>query len=260
MIKQQENWRVLLHILQSFWPPIEPQDGVQHHEIAQTEQRIGTSLPLALCEYYKFAGKRVDFIGNEDHLLPIEQITIHQKHLLFCVENQACAQWGIPLSHLHWDNPPVMIQSDHYPKIWLPASPSFSSFMLSMTVYATLLSGQFTGYDNVHYTQAAIIQEHYELLGIDAGVGAIFNDSQTLISVLHPPSDEMIEIRVCTKTKSAMAQFLERVNWDWEGITHQSQWWGHSATHACIDAPSYIIRHPIDQYISSPWKHPKCQE
>ncbi|WP_251018227.1 SMI1/KNR4 family protein [Streptomyces sp. ISL-1] len=82
----------------------------------QAEAALGCSLPLALREVYELLGARPDLTGNQDPLLPASELFVHDEFggvLVFRSENQGCAFWGVRLSDLDQDDPPVFVQSRH---------------------------------------------------------------------------------------------------------------------------------------------------
>ncbi len=59
-----DRWALIKVLIANWWPPIAEEDRVSPTELAQAEQRLGLTLPAALREWYQFAGRRDDLIGN----------------------------------------------------------------------------------------------------------------------------------------------------------------------------------------------------
>src|SRR6476469_402671 len=85
---RQQRWAVAQNLIERWWAPFEEQDQVTPAAVAEAEARLGVTLPAALREWYRFAGRRQDFIGNMDYLLPPEELAWIGNVLVFCYENQ----------------------------------------------------------------------------------------------------------------------------------------------------------------------------
>ncbi|MDR3033491.1 MAG: SMI1/KNR4 family protein [Kitasatospora sp.] len=94
--------------------PLTPADGCPESELAAAEAGLGLRLPAALRAGYALFGRRDDLTRNQDPLLPPSGLHIDEELggvLVFREENQSCASWGIPLSALDQDDPPVLVEA-----------------------------------------------------------------------------------------------------------------------------------------------------
>ncbi|MEU3493579.1 SMI1/KNR4 family protein [Kitasatospora cineracea] len=105
-------WRLIARVA-AFWDaPLRPQDGCPEAELDAAEARLGLRLPAALREAYRLFGNRPDLTGNQDTLLTPDRLYVDLDCLVYRVENQSCAYWGVPLAALGQDDPPTVVWSD----------------------------------------------------------------------------------------------------------------------------------------------------
>jgi len=162
-----DRWSFTTHLINRWWPPLRTEDGVAPEMILRAEEQLGITLPLALQEWYRLAGQRQDFIGNQDHLVPLNNLTIANDVLVFCIENQGVVNWGVQLDQIHLRDPPVLV--DWYDEAaetyrWKFANPAVSSFMLDMLIEAILISGKFTGRGEATPNLVTKLEQHYQEL------------------------------------------------------------------------------------------------
>lgn len=122
----------------AFWGrPLEPGDGCGPDELAAAERRLGVPLPAALREAYLLFGRRSDLTSNHDTLLAPDQLYVSDGALVYRVENQGCAFWGVLLADLERADPGTVIRADLADKSqerWEPWEPSLSSAGVSMVM------------------------------------------------------------------------------------------------------------------------------
>ncbi len=105
-------WRLIAD-LAAFWDaPLRPGDGRTDAELDAAEARLGLRLPAALREAHRLLGNRPDLTSNHDTLLAPEELYVDQGCLVYRVENQSCAYWGVPLAALGQDDPPTVCWPD----------------------------------------------------------------------------------------------------------------------------------------------------
>jgi hypothetical protein len=94
--------------------PLTDDDGYPDAELDAAEARLGLKLPAALREAYRLLGRRKDLTDNQDQLLAPRDIDLDDDRgvLVFRVENQSCAYWGVRAGDLDQDDPPVVIRPD----------------------------------------------------------------------------------------------------------------------------------------------------
>lgn len=86
-------------------------DGLSGDQIAAAECRLGVGLPRALHEAYGFTGRPSDLIAYQNPLLDPSRLHFEDDgEVLVCrIENQGCWAWGIAVSDLGQDDPPVLL-------------------------------------------------------------------------------------------------------------------------------------------------------
>jgi len=94
--------------------PLGGDDGYRDTDLDAVTERLGVPIPAALREAYRLLGKRADLTDNQDELLAPDQIHLDEDRgvLVYRVENQSCAYWGIRVTDLDQDDPPVVIRPD----------------------------------------------------------------------------------------------------------------------------------------------------
>ncbi|MFF3689635.1 SMI1/KNR4 family protein [Streptomyces sp. NPDC002187] len=100
--------------------PVKPEDGCTADELAAVEADLGFELPAALSEGYALFGRRDDLTRQQDPLVRPSGLYVDDALggvLVFRRENQDCASWGIPLTQIEQDDPPVVVESDQG---WIP--------------------------------------------------------------------------------------------------------------------------------------------
>lgn len=84
--------------------------GFSEDEISIALDKWG-ELPKLLIEYYRELGKAEDINALQNFLMSPNKIFEKEGYLIFYIENQYCAEWGIKKSDLKKDNPPVYCRS-----------------------------------------------------------------------------------------------------------------------------------------------------
>ena len=88
-----ERWDILSDFIAEWYHPLRPGDGYTRAEMQQCAARLGTPLPVALCEWYEMAGRRDDIWGEQDRLLSPEELYCEDGVRHFCIENQGVTRW-----------------------------------------------------------------------------------------------------------------------------------------------------------------------
>ncbi len=132
---RDERWRVLETAVADWFPALSASDGFSRADLLSAERRLEISLPEALCEWFRLAGKRVDIWSRQDCFLPPAELGFLSDYLVFYIENQTVVHWGIRLSDLGLVDPPVYVQSGDEDDVWIQQNPSISEFALQMFVF-----------------------------------------------------------------------------------------------------------------------------
>ncbi|GAA2588489.1 hypothetical protein GCM10010399_18120 [Dactylosporangium fulvum] len=139
-------WRFIRRFANHYARPIIAGDGCGDDELREAQARLGFSLPASLRDVYALIGRRDDLTRNQDRMLTPEQLHIDDtgQVLVFRVENQAVAQWGIPISRLTEPDPPVVFQLQSAPSaewVWRPFLDRVSLAGVEMVLSEWMLSG-----------------------------------------------------------------------------------------------------------------------
>jgi hypothetical protein len=86
--------------------PLIPADGLGEGKVAKAVRKRRIVIPRALADYYVTAGKH-EVNTAHNRLLPIEVLEWRGDRLVFMVENQQVAFWGIHQAALNESNPVV---------------------------------------------------------------------------------------------------------------------------------------------------------
>lgn len=141
-----DPWRTIAAIARDWAEPLREGDGTAEAkvdaELDAAEARLGHTLPAALREAYRLLGHRPDLTSNQDQLLAPDELRLDGDRgvLVYRVENQAGAYWGIRVTDLELADPPVLLRSDlarPRPEDWEPwldrVSTAFVEIVLSET-------------------------------------------------------------------------------------------------------------------------------
>ena len=118
---RQQVWEFIRWFAAEWVAPLAPGDGVGRDVLRAAEQHIGAELPAALGEAYLLFGRRPDLTARQDRLVPPRELRLDDSGttLVFRVENQQCAEWGVAAADLASADPPVWIR-DHHHGGWEP--------------------------------------------------------------------------------------------------------------------------------------------
>jgi hypothetical protein len=110
---RQHAWEFIRGFAAEWASPIAPGDGFSEDVLWAAEQRLGVKIPAALCEAYLLFGRRSDLTAAQDPLVPPDGLRADRSGsmLVFRVENQCCAEWGVATED-DWNpaDPPVYVR------------------------------------------------------------------------------------------------------------------------------------------------------
>lgn len=138
---RERAWAFISSFAAAWGDALAENDGTPGVELAQAEAMLGCSLPTALHEFYTLAGSRSDMVANQDPLLPPDEMFVHDDCggvLVFRSENQGCAVWGVRLTDLDRDDPPVLVQARHG---WVPFMDRVSLACVELVLSEALFGG-----------------------------------------------------------------------------------------------------------------------
>jgi hypothetical protein len=76
--------------------------------LAPAEARLGLRLSASLVAFYRLLGRRRDLTSNQDHLIALNSLTVEDGLLIYRIEAQGCASWGVRVSDIGLADPPVV--------------------------------------------------------------------------------------------------------------------------------------------------------
>lgn len=109
---RRQAWEFIRRFAAEWTTPLAPADGVSRDVWRAAEHHIGAELPAALREAYLLFGRRPDLTARQDRLVPPYRLGLDESGttVVFRVENQHCAAWGVAITDLATADPPVYIQ------------------------------------------------------------------------------------------------------------------------------------------------------
>ncbi|MFD7057303.1 SMI1/KNR4 family protein [Streptomyces mirabilis] len=147
--------------------PLQPEDGCPADELAAAEADLGFKLPAALREGYALFGRRDDLTRQQDPLVGPPGLYVDDAPggvLVFRRENQDCAYWGIPLTLIEQDDPPVVVESHQG---WIPFLDRMSLAWAELVLSESLF-GADSHYDACELPDALVpsLHAHYARVGL----------------------------------------------------------------------------------------------
>ncbi|MDY7087878.1 MAG: hypothetical protein SYR96_22575 [Actinomycetota bacterium] len=98
-------------------------------------------------------GRRDDLTRRQDRLLWPDQLAVHDDTLVFRVENQVVAEWGVPLAALAEADPPVVFRLASSGTGWRPYLDRVSLAGLDMVLSEWLMAGDLRDLDTAALTE-----------------------------------------------------------------------------------------------------------
>jgi hypothetical protein len=143
---RESAWCFIRDFAESWLTPLVDGDGCSEVDLDTAEHRLGFRLPAALREAYGLFGRRGDLTSNQDTLLGPDELYLDSAEdvLIFRVENEAAARWGLLRADLDEPDPRVVIRlnlRDEQSESWEAWLHTFSStcmeIVLSESLYAS---------------------------------------------------------------------------------------------------------------------------
>jgi len=94
---RRQAWEFIGRLAAGWTSPLAPGDGFSEDVLWAAGQRLGVQLPAALREAYLLFDRRCDLTAVQDPLVPPERLRVDHSGsiMVFRVENQHCAEWGV---------------------------------------------------------------------------------------------------------------------------------------------------------------------
>lgn len=137
---RRQAWEFIRRFAAEWTAPLAPGDGVSRDTWRAAEQHIGAELPAALREAYLLFGRRPDLTARQDRLVPPRELGFDDSGtaVVFRVENQYCAEWGVAAADLASGDPPVYLR-DRSRGGWEPFLDRVSVACVEMVLSEVLL-------------------------------------------------------------------------------------------------------------------------
>ena len=152
---------------QQWRTPIRDGDGCTAEEVDAAEERLGLRLPASLAAFYRLLGRRTDLTSNQDHLVRLNSLTVEDGVLIYRLEAQGCASWGVRTSDLEMADPPVAFCEGYRDgSLWRPFLESFSLAAVEIVLSEAVLAGGAGRCDNreLDWADIARLEDRYERL------------------------------------------------------------------------------------------------
>ncbi len=161
---RHRGWEFVRTLTAAYGRPVVEGDGVDPALVQVGEDRIGFALPAALREAYLLFGRRWDLTAAQDSLISPQSLDVDPAGVLvFRVEAQGCASWGVPARSIGQDDPPVVVNVGDG---WVPYSDRLSVALVEMVMSEAMFSADERDVDNreLDDTTNALVSAAFERL------------------------------------------------------------------------------------------------
>jgi hypothetical protein len=208
-----EAWRFVADFAAYWQQPLQPGDGWSGAEVETAERHLGLALPAALREAYLLLGRRTDLTSNHDRLLKPDELYVADGALVYRVENQGAASWGVLLEDLGDDDPGTVMRADLADKTkerWEAWESSLTVACIEMVMSeAVLFEGGFTDFLGVDAEEAGLEGQFRELPSVGRDM-RWFDAADVLIREF-----DGFCLNVRARTQEALDQLRDSVPGDW---------------------------------------------
>lgn len=226
---RQAAWRFIRHFAAGWLTPLVDGDGWRDAELEAAERRLGVPLPAALREAYRLFGRRRDLTSNQDTLLDPAELYVEPtgEALIFRVESQGFAHWGVLTADLGQPDPPVVVKlnlRNEQAECWHGWLGTFSAacieMVLSESIYAREELGDNKAQDDAEADQ---LEQRYEQLALPdyptppAGGAAVrwFSGPDVVLR-----DDQQGSLWARARTAAALERMRRNLPGDWEMADH----------------------------------------
>jgi hypothetical protein len=165
---RRQAWEFVRRFAAEWTVPLAPSDGVSRDVWLAAEQRVGVELPAALREAYLLFGRRPDLTARQDRLVPPHELRFDNSAaaVVFRVENQSCAEWGVLAADLASADPPVYVRC-HDRGRWEPFLDRVSVAFVEMVLSEVLLgAGELGNACSLPSELIAVVESAYEQMAL----------------------------------------------------------------------------------------------
>lgn len=191
--------------------------GFPKIEIKKAEARLGIDLPQILRKYYQELGNHQKLNQAQNSLLSLEKINLDKDgFLVFYVENQYVAIWGIHKDELKEVNPKVYRKVDN--DKWELENKKLSSFLNSMAFMQAIYSFNYHAnicgvddkYDNIVTDNYRELEETFPLWNVKF----YRNQAHELIMVFR--NKKQTDMFVAAKNKKEFDAIINKFDFEWD--------------------------------------------
>ena len=151
---RHQGWTFVRALTAALGRPLVEGDGIDAGRLQAAQERVGGRLPAALLEAYLLFGHRRDLTDAQDGLVSPEQLHVGVDGVLvFRVENQGCASWGVLAEAVGQDDPAVVLEAGDG---WVPYSDRLSLALVEMVLSEAMFSADSGHTDNRELDDAAL--------------------------------------------------------------------------------------------------------
>jgi hypothetical protein len=215
-------WDFIRGFAATWRSPLADGDGWTDADLDAAEVRLGLRLPAAFREAYRLFGQRADLTSVQETLLSPADLEVEDGTLVFRVENQAVVLWGILVTALDQDDPPVMLRmnmADKTKQTWDAWLDRFSHACLELILSESLVSSDELG-DNrkLSRAEARELEQRYARLPLPD-----YPTSQTAVPAVRWYAGPDVIVRddqrrwvwVRARTADALNQFRTELPGHW---------------------------------------------
>ncbi|GLZ32768.1 hypothetical protein Lesp02_49560 [Lentzea sp. NBRC 105346] len=212
-------WRLIEDFAAHWASPLTPGDGVDEAELTAAEERLCLRLPDAMRQAYRLFGRRDDLTDNQDVLLDLAGIGVDGDVLVYRVENQGAAYWGVRLTDLDQADPPVVMRLDLVEKdaeSWEPWLDRFSLACAEIVLSESLFADG--PVNNAALADATALEQLFERLPVPeypasrSGPGTRWFAGPDVVL----REDQRQRLWVRARTSEALARVLAELPCEWE--------------------------------------------
>ncbi len=198
--------------------------GFPEEEIRRAEDRLSITFPKLLRTYYQELGNHKALNQTQDRLLDLRSLKVEDNEfLIFYVENQCVATWGISKHDMEKENPAVYRKEGG--NDWQLDSKNLSSFFTSMALMQSIFAFDFQansfGVENKFHI---IVREHYKELKEDFALWNVKfyqNKNTELIAVFG--YENQTDIYVAAKNKQDFESITSKLTLQWDYHSYRDQ-------------------------------------
>ena len=111
-----------------------PEDAMGEAELAASESRLGTALPLSLRRFYLALGGCDELLSAHNVIRRPAELAIIDDHLVFADENQGVVSWGFRIEDVRLADPDVwqQVHDGSAPEPWYSEEVPLRQFLADM--------------------------------------------------------------------------------------------------------------------------------